>query len=118
CARGRKVVQRAERFHRHRQSELFPKKAADKSSAADFSAILEAPQSDKHFTPRGKQGLPHEHVAEDQAITTQQHPAGSLNSTRAIDGVVGIQQRPTTRAVPGTRASRLSRSEERRVGKE
>src|SRR5439155_13050782 len=56
-ARGQEVAQRAERFHGDRQSELLPEKAADESSAADFSAILKAPQGDQQLAPRGLQGL-------------------------------------------------------------
>src|SRR6266581_1811453 len=104
-ARGREVAQGAERFHRDRQSELFSEKAADKSSAADFSAVLEAPQSDQQLAPCGQQGLPREHVAEDHAVTAQQHPARGFQRPLAIYHFAGIQQRPTPCAVPWTRAS-------------
>src|SRR5205823_8463029 len=102
--RGREVAQRPKGFHRHRQSELFPEKATDESSAADFSAILEPPQSDQQFAPSGKQGLAREHVAKDDAVAAQEHPANRFQSSRAIHWFAGVQERPAPRAVPGTRA--------------
>ena len=83
---------------------MFPEKAADESSAADFAAILEPPQSDQQFAPSGQQGLAREHVAKDDAVAAQEHPASRFQCPRAIHCFAGIQERPAPRAVPGTRA--------------
>src|SRR5439155_685377 len=85
-ARGREVAQRPEGFYRHRQSELFPEKAADESSAADFAAILEPPQSDQQFAPSVQQGLaetprPSAHQGSVRELLPRQ-PRGAASSSQ------------------------------------
>ena len=80
------------------------------NSAANFAAIFQATECDKQLAPLRQVRLARQHLAEDHAVTPQQHPAGRLGGFASVRTFGGIEQRPAARRVPRTRRFCRSRN--------
>src|SRR5262249_3067596 len=69
--------------------------AGDETAAANFSARFKSTKDLKQLTPRGQHRFARQQFAEDHAIASQKHTAGSFDGRCPFNGVGTEEQRPT-----------------------
>ena len=82
--------------------ELLAEEAINESSTTYFATIFESTQRHQKFAPSGQIGFASQHIAEDDPVALEQHPRSGFEGTISFGGLIGVEEGPTTGAVPGT----------------
>ena len=97
-----------QRLDGHGQGELLAQKSIHEAPATDFAAIFKPAEAREQLAPGRKISFARQQIAEDDAVTSQKHPAGCFDRSRFLRSLAGVQQSPAAGAMAGSRNSSAS----------
>src|ERR1700674_889132 len=91
-----------QRLDGHGQGELLTQKSIHEAPSTYFAAISKPAEAREQLAPGRKISLARQQVAEDDAVTSQKHPACCFDRSRFLRSLSGMQQSPAAGTMAGS----------------